>query len=457
MNLGQSIEEEKRLSALRGYGILDSQPEEEYDDLAKLASQICATPISLVSLVDQDRQWFKSNHGLSVRQTPRALSFCAHAIANPAEPMIISDSRLDKRFADNALVTGEPYVVFYAGVPMVDSRGFALGSLCVIDHSPRRLDEQQLFALRVLAKQVVRLLESRKLREALGNAEAYFEERVQGILSSRTQELEKLNRGLSKLNRKARENNEELKRSNLELQQFAYFASHDLQEPIRKIKAFSDLVMKRYEGELGAGAEYLEKIRSTAHRMSVLVTDLLELSKAAQAGPLNTVSLEEVFQIVLLDLELAISESGATITMDPLPTIKADKTHFCQLFQNLIGNSVKFRRTGVPIAIQIRYKIVTGADIPATAGLKNTSERYHLIQIIDNGVGFDQEQASSIFQPFHRLQRSKYLPGTGIGLAICHKVVVSYGGAIVAEGVKGEGAAFNVYLPDGKAQSAEEL
>nr|WP_295926334.1 ATP-binding protein [uncultured Dyadobacter sp.] len=450
MNLGQSIEEEKRLSALRGYGILDSQPEEEYDDLTELASQICATPISLVSLVDQDRQWFKSNHGLSIRETPRELSFCAHAITNPGEPMIISDSRLDERFSGNALVTGEPYVVFYAGVPMMDSQGFALGSLCVIDHSPRQLDEQQLFALRVLAKQVVRLLESRKLRESLDNAEAFFEERVQSILSSRTQELENLNRSLSKLNLKVQKNNEELKRSNLELQQFAYFASHDLQEPIRKIKAFSDLFMKRYEGELGSGADYLEKIRSTAHRMSVLVTDLLELSKAAQAGPLNAVSLEEVFQIILLDLELAISESGATITMDPLPTIKGDKTHFCQLFQNLIGNSVKFRRTEAPIEIQIRHKIVTGADIPATAGLTNTGNRYHLIQIIDNGMGFDQEQAARIFQPFQRLRRSKDFPGTGIGLAICRKVVVSYGGAIIAEGVEGEGAVFSVYLPDGQ-------
>lgn len=159
--------EKDRLQALSSYNILDTLPEQEYDDITRIATEICRTPISLVSIIDEDRQWFKSRQRLKSEETPREYSFCAHAIIRPDEIFIINDARQDERFSDNPLVTGYPNVVFYAGVPLVDSDGFPLGSLCVIDNRPRTLTENQLLALKALAKLVTTNFELRRTRQEL--------------------------------------------------------------------------------------------------------------------------------------------------------------------------------------------------------------------------------------------------------------------------------------------------
>jgi PAS domain S-box-containing protein len=151
-----------RLLALKSYDILDTLAEEEYDELTVLAAEICQTPISLISLVDDKRQWFKSVHGIEVRETPIEESFCAHAIQQPLETMVVRDARTDERFCENPHVKGNMKIVFYAGVPLVDTNQCALGTLCVIDHVPRELTKTQLKSLQVLAKSTVRLLELRK-------------------------------------------------------------------------------------------------------------------------------------------------------------------------------------------------------------------------------------------------------------------------------------------------------
>ena len=155
--------EEERLAALARYGILDTSPEQAFDDVAKLAASLCDTPMALVSLVDRDRQWFKSAVGLDISETPRAISFCAHAIEGEG-PFIVDDAARDERFANNPLVTGAPSLRFYAGVPLLEGDdNLALGTLCVLDTKPRELTDLQLRTLRVLAKQVVAQLEVRKL------------------------------------------------------------------------------------------------------------------------------------------------------------------------------------------------------------------------------------------------------------------------------------------------------
>ncbi len=152
-------DEPQRLAALRRYEVLDTLPEAAFDDLALLASQICQTPIAAISLVDEDRQWFKSRIGIDATETPRAVSFCAHAILNQDELLEVKDATLDARFADNPLVTSDPRIRFYAGAPLVTPEGQALGSLCVIDRAPRRLTAEQLAALRTLSRHVVAQLE----------------------------------------------------------------------------------------------------------------------------------------------------------------------------------------------------------------------------------------------------------------------------------------------------------
>lgn len=163
------LNEEARLEALRSYEILDTDPEQDFDDLARVAAAIFGAPVALVSLVDEDRQWFKARIGIEATETPRDVAFCAHAIHH-AEPFVVRDAKCDERFHDNPLVTGSPPVRFYAGAPLVAPGGFNLGTLCVTDSRPRDPDAEQLETLSALARQVVKLLELRKAAAGLAGA-----------------------------------------------------------------------------------------------------------------------------------------------------------------------------------------------------------------------------------------------------------------------------------------------
>ncbi|MGH7250292.1 MAG: GAF domain-containing protein, partial [Nitrospiraceae bacterium] len=147
MNAPVPATEAERLDALRRYAILDTPPEQNFDELVSLASQICRTPIAAISLIDADRQWFKAKVGLTSTQTPRAIAFCAHAIVQP-DLFVVRDAMADPRFSTNPLVTADPHIRFYAGMPLIASNGHALGTLCVIDRVPRELTQEQAEALR---------------------------------------------------------------------------------------------------------------------------------------------------------------------------------------------------------------------------------------------------------------------------------------------------------------------
>lgn len=155
-------DEIERLTELNSYQILDTAPEKKYDDFTRIAAKICDTPIALITLIDKDRQWFKSKRGLSVNEAPRAYAFCARAINQPEKILEIQDARQDKRFKDNPFTLNDPYVIFYAGAPLVTPSGHCLGTICVIDSKPGKLNQNQKEVLRILANQIVQLLEARK-------------------------------------------------------------------------------------------------------------------------------------------------------------------------------------------------------------------------------------------------------------------------------------------------------
>ena len=157
------------MAALKDYHILDSAAEQAYDDITALAAYVCHVPIAMVSLVDKSRQWFKSKLGLNQRETPRDVAFCAHAILQE-EPLIVRDALKDARFADSALVTRSPHIRFYAGFPLASPEGLALGTLCAIDRKPRKLSAQQKEAMQALARQIMALLELRRVSRGLAEA-----------------------------------------------------------------------------------------------------------------------------------------------------------------------------------------------------------------------------------------------------------------------------------------------
>ena len=168
--------ESERLEALRRFHVLDTPAETAFDDLVRLASYICETPIAAVSFVDENRQWFKARIGLDVPETKRDVAFCAHAILKPEETLIVPDALLDPRFSDSPLVTGEPKIRFYAGAPLVAEDGFVLGTLCVVDHKPKALSTAQVKALSILRNQVVRELELLRKNRELAEADKKLEQ-----------------------------------------------------------------------------------------------------------------------------------------------------------------------------------------------------------------------------------------------------------------------------------------
>lgn len=242
--------------------------------------------------------------------------------------------------------------------------------------------------------------------------------------------------------------NADLLRSNESLQQFAFVASHDLQEPLRKIQTFGDLLFTQYGEGLGEGRAYLDRMQSAASRMSALITDLLDYSRIATTQQTTqTVSLPDVLNQVLSDLDLTISETGAQITIDPLPTIVGDGSQLGQLFGNLLSNALKFRNPNQASRIQVNVQQVEATELPPAVIPTRLAAHYHRINVIDNGIGFDERYRDRIFQVFQRLHRKSQYAGTGIGLAICQQVVANHGGAITASSRPGQGATFSIYLP----------
>lgn len=238
----------------------------------------------------------------------------------------------------------------------------------------------------------------------------------------------------------------QLERSNNELEQYAYVASHDLQEPLRKIRSFGSYLEESQAQNLDEkGRQYLDKIVKSAERMSVLIKDILSFSSMKRDDGFVETDLNKVLESVLADFDLSITQRGAVVEKDPLPTIEAIPLQMNQLFYNLIGNSLKFAKEDQKLVIKIQSNPVTEAQ-KMNLNLKKEMVYYEII-FSDNGIGFSEEYAEQIFGLFKRLNDKQYYPGSGIGLALCKKVVENHHGLIYAKGEEMKGASFFIYLP----------
>jgi len=388
------VDDVKRVDALKAYSILDTLPEKEFDDITYLASQICNTPISLISLIDDKRQWFKSHHGVDATETPRDIAFCAHAINEQDQMFIVNDSRKDVRFHDNPLVTGNPHVIFYAGMPLVSPDGFSLGTLCVIDHKPRKLDESQIKALKALSGQIGRLFELRK----------------------KTYQLEATV--------------SELANQNKILEKFAGIAAHDIKSPLSNIVMMTDVFGEQYAGELDeTGKELLKMIGSSSLKLIQLIDGILHYSR--QSGVLQA-DKQDLCLNRLIDELIPLVDSNREVQIQIFPDkdiwIYSNKIALEQIFLNLLTNSIKYNKQVNPV-----ISIFIEEDNLVTK-----------INVADNGPGVRIEDRDRIFEIFETGGEVDKFgeSGNGIGLATVKTLVKGLGGGIrLVPGTK-EGANF---------------
>lgn len=260
-------------------------------------------------------------------------------------------------------------------------------------------------------------------------------------------EIQRLRTGSADLEQKVLERTLDLSRTNDQLQQYAYVASHDLQEPLRKITFFSELLLQR-NGYDAATRGYLEKIFSASGRMRILINDLLNFSKLADTDTAyERTDLNVIMQDVLADFELLITQKEATVMYDKLPVIEAVPLQMRQLFFNLIGNALKFTAEGRKPVITVSVAIAGEEELQELSHYRNTT-RYYKISIADNGIGFASKYELTIFEMFRRLNDRSQFTGTGIGLALCKKIIINHNGGISASGRENAGAVFTMLLPE---------
>ncbi|ARN78808.1 ATPase [Nonlabens spongiae] len=383
-----------RLRALNRLKILDTVNETHYDTITQLASYVCGTKSSVISLVDENRQWFKSTIGIDICETGRDVSFCAHAINNPKHLMEVPDATLDPRFHDNPLVTDNTNpVIFYAGVPLKDNEGHAIGTLCVLHNKPKKLKKKQRKALQSLALQVEELL---KLR-ALNN------------------ELE--------LSRK------HLKRHNDLLKDFAGTVSHDMKMPLANLIVTSDLLSKKYDALLdSSGKKYLKYLKQSSLSLSDYISNILTHYEASSYDLDDRVEfhlndlLEEIMDLLDVNHDCEINFPDENLS------INCNKTALEQIFINLLVNSIKYND-----------KETTVINITS-----ENSDTFYRFSVKDNGRGIPADKIDTIFELFKTSGEPDRdgKKGHGIGLTTVKQLVEDLDGSINVQSHEKVGTTF---------------
>lgn len=411
-------DEQERLEALRSYHILDTSAEQVFDDLTQLAAHICETPIALVSLVDEKRQWFKSRVGVDASETPRELAFCAHAILTP-ELFVVDNALEDERFADNPLVTADPNIRFYAGAPLRDPDGRGLGTLCVIDQVPRDLAPDQARALEALSRQVVSQLQ---LRKTLLDQRDWNER-----LLTAKREAEDASRTKSR---------------------FLAHMSHELRTPLNAIIGFANVLHKKVTRDQKS-AMLLERISVNGTHLLKLINNVLDLSKIEaqrMETKCETVDLGGLARDVATQVESLVDQGGNVLrVVTPAQPVEAltDPTLVRQGLLNLLSNACKFTENGA-IRLNVDTETAAGRD-------------WVTLEVSDTGMGMSAEDVASVFDEFYRADRSRlgHKEGTGLGLAITKKMCHLLGGDVAVESRLGEGSTFTIRLPRGEAEGPQ--
>jgi signal transduction histidine kinase len=387
--------ESRRLAALQAYGVLDTPRESAYDDIARIASAICGTPMALISLVETERQWFKSEVGLGVNETPIGSSMCAHAILE-SDLLVVPDTRLDPRFAGNPLVTGDPNLKFYAGAVLKTPDGLPIGTVCVLDTVTRDLDSAQLDTLRALARQVMVQLELRKLLKASEETSQYRARLLAAV-------------------------------------------SHDLRSPltvamytVKKVMADAAPAQMKY---LNMADESMETLKQGFTRM---------LSTGSGKSTYSLAAFEDTDLGAILESAAAISTPAAKrkqIELRVAPTRLRATTDAAQLetlIGNLVANAVKYTPAGGRVLLGCRRR-----------------KKHIDVQIVDTGIGMETHQIDQMFDAFRQADSAS--EGLGLGLWIVKKTTEALGMEIMARSTPGKGTSFVLSIPIAHSSESDDL
>lgn len=383
--------EAERITELKKYNILDTLSEADFDNITSLLASICEVPISLISLLDKDRVFFKSHIGLDFNQMPRNITFCDYALRKKEEVFIIPDTREIAHFKDNPIVNNMQ-ALFYASAPLVNSNGYTLGSLCVIDNKPRTLNAIQQNSLKSLAKQVVNLLELRKKNSLLIEMQT------------------------------------ELQHRNERLIKFAHLVSHDLKSPLANITSLTRLLREENTVELSKDSElYLNYIEESSTTLKNYINGILKFYKSEELleSEKKDIALKELFEEIR---EMLVTDD-IVFKYPTKGTLKnINKGAMTQIFLNLIDNSLKYNINEKRL-VSIEYF---------------NDPEFHRFTIKDNGMGIDlgvQEEIFNLFKTTGVKDRDGK-EGTGIGLATVKSLVSKLGGKISLESETGNGSIF---------------
>ena len=396
-----------RLAELHYYRILDTPAEASFDELTQLAAYICQAPVSLISLVDKHRQWFKSVCGIDISENPRQYAFCGYTILGNT-PFVIEDAIIDARVKDNPQVLGDPQIRFYAGIPLMSPRGHALGSLCVVDFVPKKLNQSQINGLKTLASQVMQLLESRLFSEKITH--------YTNVLEDAHFQALKANQAKS---------------------QFLAMISHDIRTPLHGIIAALDLLS---DSQLSSQQQnYVATANISAQILQAIISDVLDFSKIeANKLTLNptSTSLLELCTTIKQILQEEISQKQLRFTIDFDPAIperlSIDKNRLSQILLNLCSNAVKFTpiQGSINLSCHLQQMSADGVSVK--------------VCVTDTGIGIAPEQQQDIFSPFVQANNHNYEEhdGTGLGLAISSRLLELMNSKLHLQSTLGEGSVF---------------
>lgn len=401
--------ENERLQLLEQLDILDSPPEERFDRLTRLAAKLLKTPIALVSLVDKQRQWFKSCQGMRVCETDRSTSFCAHAILQDT-PLVVPDTHKDPRFMDNPLVTGEPGIRAYLGIPLTIRPHISVGTFCVIDTQPRDFTPDEIASLQDIAA----IAQEELTKEALNRAVK--------TLKQREDELE--------------EAIAEAQKANQAKGEFLAKMSHEIRTPLNGVTGFLEALNN---SQLTSDQkDYVNRALLCGDHLLGVINDILDFSKI-EAGKLTIhpepISPGQCVRQVASQFEARCEEKGLKLNIhiaDSIPEyIHCDPQRLKQILLNLLSNAIKFTNEG-GVTIRVEPK----------------GSRQLLFAVEDTGEGIDEKELSRLFQPFEQLNRegANRFGGTGLGLTICRKLSQLMGGDIEVKSIPGKGSCFTFYI-----------